>query len=327
MAEAPERNLAMDIVRITEAAALASARWLGRGDKNAGDGAAVEAMRNSFSSLPVDGVVVIGEGAKDNAPMLSHGERVGTGSGTPLDVAVDPVEGTNLLAFGRPNAISVVSVAPKGSMFNPGPSFYMRKLVVPKEASGVVDLDAPVDANLKNIAKAIGKRVQDLVVFVLDKPRHKELIADIRAAGARIQLQSDGDVAGALMACDPRSEVDCLLGVGGTPEGVITACAIKGMAGEILARLEPQSYVEKEAIEQAGIDLRETFNSKTLVNSDDCFFAATGISTGDFLRGVRYDKQYAITHSLVIRGKTGTMRYIESYHNISRLAKISAVKY
>ncbi|MBQ7739285.1 MAG: class II fructose-bisphosphatase [Desulfovibrionaceae bacterium] len=327
MAEAPERNLAMDIVRITEAAALASARWLGRGDKNAGDGAAVEAMRNSFSSLPVDGIIVIGEGEKDNAPMLANGEHVGTGIGMPLDVAVDPVEGTNLLAFGRPNAISVVGVAPRGSMFNPGPSFYMRKLVVPKEASQVVDLDAPVDANLQNIAKAIGKKVQDLVVFVLDKPRHKDLIAKIRAVGARIQLHTDGDVAGALMACDPRSQVDCLLGVGGTPEGVITACAVRGMGGEIFARLEPQSYVEKEAIEKAGIDLRENLTTKTLVKSDDCFFAATGISGGDFLHGVRYDQKHAITHSLVIRGKTGTLRYIESYHNMSRLAKISAIQY
>ncbi|MBQ7586179.1 MAG: class II fructose-bisphosphatase, partial [Desulfovibrionaceae bacterium] len=310
-----------------EAAALASARWLGRGDKNAGDGAAVEAMRNSFSSLNIQGHVVIGEGEKDKAPMLANGEIVGTGHGPALDVAVDPVEGTNLLAFGRPNAISVVGVAPEGSMFNPGPSFYMRKLVVPEAAKGVIDLDAPVKVNLENIAKALGKRLQDLVVFVLDKPRHADLIKAIRQAGARIQLQTDGDVAGALMANDPRSEVDCMMGVGGTPEGVITACALKGMGGEILARLEPQSYVEKEAIENAGIDLRENLSTNTLVKSDDCFFAATGISGGDFLHGVRYSAQYAITHSLVIRGKTGTQRYIESYHNIKRLAKISAVQY
>ena len=327
MAEAPERNLAMDIVRITEAAALASARWLGRGDKNAGDGAAVEAMRNSFSSLNIDGIVVIGEGEKDKAPMLANGERVGTGSGPKLDVAVDPVEGTNLLAYGRPNAISVIGVAPRGSMFNPGPSFYMRKLVVPHEARNVIDIDAPVKVNLNNIAKALGKSVQDLVVFVLDKPRHTELIEAIRTAGARIQLQTDGDVAGALMATDPRSEVDVMMGTGGTPEGVISACAIKGMGGEILARLDPQSYVEKEAIEEANIDIRETLSSDTLVKNDDCFFAATGISGGDFLHGVHYHAQHAVTHSLVIRSKTGTLRYVESYHNMSKLTKISAVRY
>jgi fructose-1,6-bisphosphatase II len=229
MAEAPEKNLALDIVRITEAAALASARWLGRGDKEAGDGAAVDAMRVSFSTLNIDGLVVIGEGEKDHAPMLFNGEKVGKGTGPSLDVAVDPVEGTNLLAYGRPNAISVVGVAPRGSMFNPGPSYYMQKLVVPREARDVVDLDAPVKENLSRVAKALDKSVQDLVVFVLDKPRHEKLINEIRAAGARIQLQTDGDVAGALMAVDPRSEVDIMMGTGGTPEGVLSACAIKGM--------------------------------------------------------------------------------------------------
>ena len=288
MAEAPEKNLALDIVRITEAAALASARWLGRGDKEAGDGAAVDAMRVSFATLSIDGKVIIGEGEKDNAPMLFNGEKVGKGCGPSLDVAVDPVEGTNLLAYGRPNAISVVGVAQSGSMFNPGPSYYMQKLVVPREARDVVDLDAPVKVNLANVAKAMGKSVQDLVVFVLDKPRHEKLITEIRQAGARIQLQTDGDVAGALMAVDPRSEVDIMMGTGGTPEGVLSACAIKGMGGQILARLDPQSYVEKEAITEAGIDVREVLTVHDLVRSDDCFFAATGISGGDFLRGVRY---------------------------------------
>ena len=326
MAEAPERNLALDIVRITEAAALASAGWLGRGDKEAGDGAAVDAMRVSFASLSISGVIVIGEGEKDHAPMLFNGEKVGKG-GISLDVAVDPVEGTNLLAYGRPNAISVVGVAPRGSMFNPGPSFYMQKLVVGRDARDVVDLDAPVKENLSRVAKALGKRLQDLVVFVLDKPRHERLITEIREAGARIQLQTDGDVAGALMAADPRSEVDVMLGTGGTPEGVLTACAIKGMGGQILARLDPQSYVEKEAISEAGIDAREVLTVNELVRSDDCFFAATGISGGDFLHGVKYGTSHAVTHSLVIRGKTGTLRYLESYHNINRLAKISSVRY
>ena len=327
MAEAPEKNLALDIVRITEAAALASARWLGRGDKEAGDGAAVDAMRVSFATLSIDGLVIIGEGEKDNAPMLFNGEKVGKGCGPSLDVAVDPVEGTNLLAYGRPNAISVVGVAQSGSMFNPGPSYYMQKLVVPREARDVVDLDAPVKVNLANVAKAMGKSVQDLVVFVLDKPRHEKLITEIRQAGARIQLQTDGDVAGALMAVDPRSEVDIMIGTGGTPEGVLSACAIKGMGGQILARLDPQSYVEKEAITEAGIDVREVLTVHDLVRSDDCFFAATGISGGDFLRGVRYSAKYAVTHSLVLRGKTGTLRYVESYHNMDRLSKFSAVRY
>jgi len=327
MAEAPEKNLALDIVRITEAAALASARWLGRGDKESGDGAAVDAMRVSFATLSIDGLVIIGEGEKDNAPMLFNGEKVGKGCGPALDVAVDPVEGTNLLAYGRPNAISVVGVAPRGSMFNPGPSYYMQKLVVAREARDVVDLDAPVKVNLTNVAKATGKSVQDLVVFVLDKPRHEKLIAEIRQAGARIQLQTDGDVAGALMAVDPRSEVDIMMGTGGTPEGVLAACAIKGMGGQLLARLDPQSYVEKEAITEAGIDAREVLTVHDLVRSDDCFFAATGISGGDFLRGVRYSTKHAVTHSLVLRGKTGTLRYVESYHNMDRLSKISAVRY
>ena len=327
MAEAPEKNLGMDIVRITEAAALASARWLGRGDKNAGDGAAVEAMRNSFGALHVDGIIVIGEGEKDNAPMLANGEKVGMGDGPQLDVAVDPVEGTSLLAYGRPNAIATVAVAPRGSMFNPGPSYYMQKLVVGSEARNAIDLDAPVADNLANVARALGKRVEDLVVFVLDKPRHKPLIAAIRQAGARIQLQTDGDVVGGLMAADPRSEVDIMMGTGGTPEGVLGACAIKGMGGEILARLDPQSEMERDNIIKAGIDLNQIHNIDTLVRGNDCFYAATGISGGDFLRGVRYGSRHAVTHSLVLRGKTGTLRYVESFHNMEKLAKLSAVRY
>lgn len=326
MPEAPEKNLALDIVRVTEAAALASARWLGRGNKEAGDGAAVDAMRVGFGGLHISGTVIIGEGEKDHAPMLFNGEKLGLG-GPELDVAVDPVEGTSLLAYGRPNAISVVAVAPKGSMFNPGPSYYMQKLVVPAPARNVIDLDAPVKDNLNNIARALGKNVRDLVVFVLDKPRHVKLIEEIREAGARIQLQTDGDVIGSLMAVDPRSEVDVMMGTGGTPEGVITACAIKGMDGQMLARLDPQSYVEKEAITEAGIDLREVLTVNDLVKSNDCFFAGTGISGGNFLHGVRYSETRTITHSMVIRGKTGTIRYLESFHNIGKLSQFSAVQY
>lgn len=325
--EAPERNLALDIVRVTEAAALASARWLGRGDKNAGDGAAVDAMRISFDTLPIQGTVIIGEGEKDNAPMLYNGEHLGSGEGPALDVAVDPVEGTNLLAYGRPNAISVVGVAPEGTMFNPGPSFYMQKLVVPQAARDVVDLDAPVQVNLDHIARALGKTIHDLVVFVLDKPRHKKLIQDIRAAGARIQLHTDGDVAGALMAVDFRSEVDVMMGTGGTPEGVLAACAIKGIGGQIFARLDPQTFVEKENILNTGIDIREILTVDSLVRSDECSFAATGISGGTFLKGVRYEDGKAVTHSMIIRGKTGTLRFMESYHNMDRLLRISAVQY
>ena len=254
--EAPQRNLALDLVRVTEAAALSSARWLGKGDKDAGDRAAAEAMRLSFSSLAISGTIIIGEGEKDNAPMLHNGEKVGAGGPLAVDVAVDPVEGTSLLAYGRPNAISVVGVAPAGTMFDPGPSYYMQKLVVPASAKNVVDIEAPVPVNLKKIAKALGKDVDDLVVFVLDKPRHKKLIADIREAGARIQLHTDGDVAGALMAIDPRNEVDLMMGTGGTPEGVLAACAIRIMGGEMFCKLDPQKQDEKNALAQSGIDIR-----------------------------------------------------------------------
>ena len=325
--EAPEKNLAFDFVRVTETAALASARWLGRGNKNEGDKAAVDAMRVSFSTLSIEGVVIIGEGEKDEAPMLYNGEQIGLGHGPRMDVAVDPVEGTSLLAYGRPNAISVVGAAPDGAMFNPGPSFYMQKLVVAHEAREVIDLDAPIKDNLHNIARALGKSVSDLMVFVLDKPRHEKLIQQIRSVGARIQLHTDGDVAGALMAIDPRDEVDVMMGTGGSPEGVLAACAIKGLGGQMLCRLDPQSYVEKEAIREAGIDLRAVLAVEDLIRSEDAFFAATGISGGTFLRGVNYTGHGAVTHSMVIRAKTGTLRYIESYHNMDLLARISPVTY
>lgn len=325
--EAPTSNLALDLVRVTEAAALACGRWLGRGDKEAGDKAAVDAMRLSFNSLNIDGTIIIGEGEKDEAPMLFNGEKVGTGKGPAVDIAVDPVEGTNLLAFGRPNAICVVGAAPAGTMYNPGPSYYMRKLVVPQAAEPVVDLDAPVAETLRKVAKALGKDIDDLVVFVLDKPRHQRLIQRIREVGARIQLHSDGDVAGALMAVDPRSEVDVMIGTGGTPEGVIAACAIKGMGGQIFARLDPQSYVEKEALLNAGIDVRDTLTTDSFLKTDEVFFAATGISGGTFLKGVSYSGNGAITHSMVIRAKTGSLRYIESHQNWNKLMKISSFEY
>ncbi|WP_243310138.1 class II fructose-bisphosphatase [Fundidesulfovibrio agrisoli] len=325
--EAPDRNLALELVRVTEAAALASARWLGKGDKNSGDQAAVDAMRLSFNSIQVQGVIVIGEGEKDEAPMLFNGEAVGSGHGPAVDVAVDPVEGTRLLAYGRPNAISVVGLAPKGSMFDPGPSYYMQKLVVPHGARDSVDLDAPVADNLKGVAKSLGKDVDDLVVFVLDKPRHQQLIADIRAAGARIQLHTDGDVAGSLMAIDPKDMVDVMMGTGGTPEGVLSACAIRALGGRMLARLDPQSDEERKALLDAGYDLKRVLTTEELVASEDTFFAATGISGGTWLEGVSFTGRGAVTHSLVLRGKTGTMRRIESHHTWDKLMKFSAVKY
>lgn len=325
--QAPEKNLAFDLVRVTESAALSAARWLGLGNKEGGDGAAVDAMRLSFNSLDINGTVIIGEGEKDHAPMLYNGEKIGTGDGAKLDIAVDPVEGTNLLALGRPNAISVIGACAAGTMYNPGPSYYMQKIAVGPEARNVIDIDAPVKDNLKNIAKARGKDVHDLVVFVLDKPRHKNLIQEIREAGARIQLHTDGDVAGALMVADPKGGIDVMMGTGGTPEGVIAACALKGVGGQLLGRLDPQSMVEKEAIEKAGVDMREILSIETLIKSDDAFFAATGISGGSFLNGVEFIGGGAVTHSLVIRAKTGTMRYIESHHNWNRLMKFSAVDY
>ncbi|NDV27117.1 class II fructose-bisphosphatase [Desulfovibrio sp. JC010] len=325
--EAPQRNLALDLVRVTEAAALASARWLGRGEKDAGDQAAVDAMRLSFNSLEISGTVVIGEGEKDHAPMLYNGEKLGVGEGPGMDVAVDPVEGTNLLAYGRPNAISVVGVAPTGMMLDPGPSYYMQKLVVPTAARNMVDINAPVKDNLNKIAKALNKDVDDLVVFVLEKPRHHGLIQEIRDAGARIQLHTDGDVAGALMVVDPRSPVDVMIGTGGTPEGVLSACAIRIMGGEMFAKFDPQSESEKSALEDQGYDLRNIMTVNDLVKSDDIFFSATGISGGTFLRGVRYLGYGAETTSLVMRGKTGTVRHIEAVHTWDKLMKISAVKY
>jgi fructose-1,6-bisphosphatase II len=325
--EIPQRNLALDLVRITEAAALASARWLGKGDKKSGDQSAVDAMRLSFEAIEIDGTVVIGEGEKDQAPMLFNGERVGTGEGPSVDVAVDPVEGTNLLASGRPNAISVVGLAPAGNMYVPGPSFYMKKLVVPGPAREVVDIDAPVRHNLERTARALDKDVDDLMVFVLDKPRHQDLIREIREAGARIQLHRDGDVAGALMAVDPLSEVDVLLGTGGTPEGVLAACAIKALGGEILAKLDPQKEEEKQALADAGADLERVLTSESLVEGEDVFFSATGISGGTFLPGVKFDGHGAMTHSMVLRGRTGTVRRIQGTHKWEKLMRFSAVDY
>ncbi|MFL5576878.1 MAG: class II fructose-bisphosphatase [Gemmatimonadaceae bacterium] len=328
--EAPGRNLALDLVRVTEAAAMAAGRWMGRGDKEAGDGAAVEAMRLVLATVDMDGVVVIGEGEKDEAPMLYNGERVGNGLGAAVDVAVDPVEGTALLAFGRPDAIAVVGVAPRGAMWSPGPAYYMKKLAVGPEARDAVSreaLDAPVAETLRAIGDAKGKPVADLTVFVLDKPRHAGLIADVRRAGARVLLRTDGDVAGALMAALPGSGVDLMLGTGGTPEGVIAACALAALGGGMLARLDPQRDDERAAVAEAGLETGRVLTGADLVRSDDVFFAATGITDGVLLPGVRYGPAGPTTHSLVMRGRTGTVRTIRAEHRWDKLHKVSAIEY
>jgi fructose-1,6-bisphosphatase II len=309
------KNLALNLVRVTESAALAAGKFLGKGLKEAGDGAAVDAMRNAFSTIDINGSIIIGEGEKDNAPMLYNKEKVGNGNGLALDIAVDPVEGTNLLALGRPNAIAVVGACPAGTMYDPGPSYYMEKIVGPPEASDVIDINAPVKDNLINIAKAIGKDVSEVVVFVLEKPRHQQLITDIRKTGACIQLHTDGDVAGSLMAINPESDVDVMIGTGGTPEGVISACAIRALGGQMFARLDPQSDEERQAILSYGIDINKILTVENLIQSRDAFFSATGISGGSFLSGVKYLARGAISHSMILNGKTGTARFIKSYHN------------
>jgi fructose-1,6-bisphosphatase II len=328
--ERPNRNLALDLVRVTESAALAAGRWMGRGQKEAGDGAAVEAMRLILSTVEMDGVVVIGEGAKDEAPMLFDGEQVGNGRGPAVDVAVDPIEGTSLLAYGRPDAISVVGIAPRGTMWSPGPAFYMNKLVVGREARAALRTDllcAPVTETLSTIAAALNKPVRDLTVFVLDKPRHQQLIDDIRDAGARVLLRTDGDVAGALMAAMPNSGVDVLMGIGGTPEGVIAACAMRALGGAMLAQLAPQSPGERQVVESAGLDLERVLTESDLVQSEDVFFAATGVTDGVLMPGVRYTGEGATTVSIVMRGKTGTIRKIHAEHRLDKLREISAVAF
>lgn len=327
MGEQPNRNLGLELVRATEAAALAAARWVGRGQKEAGDQAAVDAMRLLLQTAPMEGVIVIGEGEKDNAPMLFNGERVGNGRGPAVDVAVDPVEGTSLLAKGIDNSIAVVAVAMRGTMWNPGPAFYMDKLIVGPEAAGQIDLDAPVADNLHAVAKAKGIHVAEVTVVVLDRPRNAAKIAAAREVGARVRLISDGDVAPSLMAALPNTGIDMVMGIGGTPEGVITACAMHGLGGDIQGRLAPQSDAERRRIEAAGISLTTKLGLAELVQGDDHFFAATGITQGNFLRGVRYTSQGAVTHSLVTRSHSGTWRVIESFHRWDSLTRISAVPY
>ncbi len=322
-----DRNLALDLVRVTEAAAMAAGRWVGRGDKDGGDGAAVDAMRLLINSVSMRGVVVIGEGEKDNAPMLYNGEEVGDGTGPEVDVAVDPIDGTTLMSKGMPNALAVLAVAERGAMFDPSAVFYMEKLAVGPEAADVIDITAPVAENLHRIAKAKGGSVSDVTVCILDRSRHEQLVGDVRETGARIRFISDGDVAGAISAARAESEVDVLMGIGGTPEGIIAACALKCIGGAIQARLWPRDDAEREKALAAGHDLDRVLQTDDLVSGDNTFFCATGVTTGDLLKGVRYRSGGAYTQSIVMRSKSGTIRVIDSYHRLEKLRDYSLVDF
>lgn len=325
--EAPDRNLALELVRVTEAAAMAAGRWVGRGDKNGADGVAVNAMRALISTVGMRGTVVIGEGEKDNAPMLFNGEEVGDGTGPECDVAVDPIDGTTLAAKGMTNAISVMAVAPRGSMYDPSAVFYMEKLVTGPEAADVVDIRYPVAENIHQVAKAKGSAPEDVTVVLLDRPRHQDIVDEIRATGARIKFISDGDVAGAIMAARPDTGIDLLLGVGGTPEGIISACAMKCLDGVIQGRLWPKDDEERQRALDAGHDLDRVLSTDDLVTGDDVFFVATGITDGELMKGVRYRAGGCSTHSLVMRSRSGTIRSITSEHKLHKLKSYAAVDF
>ena len=325
--EAPDRNLALELVRVTEAAAMAAGRWVGRGDKNGADGAAVRAMRTLVSTVSMNGVVVIGEGEKDEAPMLFNGERVGDGTGPECDIAVDPIDGTTLTAKGMPNAIAVLAAADRGSMFDPSAVFYMDKLVTGPEAADFVDIDAPVSVNIRRVAKAKRSTPEDVTVVILDRPRHEGIIKEIREAGARIKLISDGDVAGSIYALREGTGVDMLIGIGGTPEGIISACAVKCLGGTIQGKLWPKDDEERARAIDAGHDLDRVLTTDDLVSGENVFFVATGITDGELLRGVRYRSENATTDSIVMRSKSGTVRRIDSEHRLSKLRAYSAIDF
>jgi len=314
----PDRNLALELVRATEAAAIACSRYMGFGDKEQVDRAAVDAMRPVLGSVRMNGVVVIGEGEKDEAPMLFNGEQVGDGTGPGLDIAVDPVDGTTLTAKSLPDAVSVLGVSPRGTMFDPGPAVYMQKLVVPAAVAEQVDLDAPIADTLGKIARHADRRVSDLTAAVLDRPRHEALVNEIRAAGARIRFLPDGDVAGAIMAAAPETGVDLLVGTGGTPEGVLAACALHCLGGEMLGRLIARDDTERQAALERGYDLERILTTSDLVSSDNVFFAATGVTDGALLKGVRFESHQVITHSLSMRSRSRTVRLIEGRHDPQR---------
>jgi fructose-1,6-bisphosphatase II len=322
-----DRNLAMDLVRVTEAAALAASRWVGHGDKEGADGAAVDAMRTVLATVSMDGIVVIGEGEKDEAPMLFNGERIGDGTPPETDIAVDPVEGTTLTSLGRGNAISVIALSDRGTMFNPGPCVYMEKIAVGPEAAGSIDITRSAAENLEAVAKAKGESVRDITAVILDRDRHADLIAEVRAAGARIRLIPDGDVIGAVSTAWPDTGADILFGVGGTPEGVIAAAAMKCMGGEIQGRLWPRNDDERQQAIDAGYDLEAVLTTDDLVRGNNCFFAVTGITDGEVLKGVHYDARGATTQSLVMRSKSGTVRLIQSRHRLDKLNEYASVQY
>ena len=325
MAEPVERNLGLDLVRVTETAAMGAGRWLGRGDKEAADQAAVDGMRLHLSTLAIDGLVIIGEGEKDKAPMLYNGEKLGTGRGMVVDVAVDPVDGTTLTAAGIPGAIAVIALAEgRGSMYAPGSLVYMDKIAVGPEAAGVVDLEAPVEHNLKQVAKAKGKDMNDLRVLILDRPRNQRFVDAVREAGARISLIRDGDVAGAIATAQDETAADVLLGIGGSPEAVLAAAALLCMGGEIQCKLWPRDDDERQYAVDAGIDLEQVMSSQDLVSSDNVFFAATGITGGEYLRSVEFRGDQVVTHSVIMRSRTGSIRYMDAYHDLARLREISA---
>jgi fructose-1,6-bisphosphatase II len=325
--EAPDRNLALELVRVTEAAAMAGGRWVGRGDKNGADGAAVEAMRALISTVSMDGVVVIGEGEKDEAPMLFNGEQVGDGTGPQVDVAVDPIDGTTLTAKGQSNAVSVLAVAEQGAMYDPSAVFYMDKLATGPDAADVVDIRLPVAENIRRVAKAKHDSPSDVTVVMLDRPRHEQLAQEVRDSGARLRFISDGDVAGAIMAAREDTGVDLLLGVGGTPVGIIAACAIKCLGGVRQGRLCPTDDAERQKAVDAGLELGAVLTTEDLVRGENCFFVATGITDGELLKGVRYRAGGATTHSLVMRSKSGTIRVIEAHHQLRKLSAYSAVDF
>jgi fructose-1,6-bisphosphatase II len=324
---APDRNLALELVRTTEAAALAGARWMGRGDKEGADGAAVDAMRVVLQTISMDGVVVIGEGEKDAAPMLFNGERIGNGTPPETDIAVDPIEGTTLTAEGKGGALAVIAVSDRGTMFDPGPCVYMEKLAVGPRAAGSVDLNRSATENIEAVAKATGKSVRDVCVVVLDRDRHGELIEEVRASGARIKLLQHGDVGGAISTAWPDSGVDILLGIGGTPEGVLAAAALKCMGGVIEGRLWPRNDDERDAAIEAGYDLEAILSTDDLVKGNNVFFATTGITDGELLQGVRYHDFGATTQSLVMRSKSGTVRFVTARHALNKLAEFSQIEF
>jgi fructose-1,6-bisphosphatase II len=321
--ESPDRNLAMELVRVTEAAALAAARWRGRGDKEAADQAAVDAMRTLMDTVSMDGVVVIGEGEKDNAPMLYNGETIGNGEPPVVDIAVDPIDGTTLTAKGLNGAIAVVALAERGTMFDPGPCVYMEKIACGPEGRDVIDLDAPIADNLSRLAKEKGKDVSDITVIMLDRERHEQMLKEIREAGARVKLISDGDVAAAIAAAREKSDVDMLIGIGGTPEGVIAAAAIKCLGGTIQGRLWPRNDEERSAAVEAGYDLERVLTEDDLISGNDVFFAATGVTDGDLVKGVTYTGESATTQSIVMRSRSGTVRVIDATHRRRKLAQFS----